>query len=151
MRIIPAVIAVHRRPAIFVKKVRRIFNTQTIFTHRAYIHIYPHNRIQISEITPFGSFCKIATLTFNKIFLVQQSIYVIFITQTQYMKRHKQYYFEAVEDNPKIHRVIMVWPKPKKRLRIREIMYWAWQVQSDKQYIKKYFKDEYEASRFTTN
>jgi len=65
------------------------------------------------------------------------------------MKRHKQYYFEAVEDNPKIHRVIMVWRKPKKRLRIREIMYWAWQVQSDKQYIKKYFKnDEYEAPGF---
>lgn len=65
------------------------------------------------------------------------------------MKRHKQYYFEAVEDNPEIHRVIMVWRKPKKRLYIREIMYWAWHVQSDKQYIKKYFKnDDYEAPGF---
>ena len=59
------------------------------------------------------------------------------------MKRHKQYYFEQVPEQPNLHRIVMIRRKPKKRSRIRKIMYWAWQLQSDKQYIKKYFKDEY--------
>ena len=65
------------------------------------------------------------------------------------MKRHKRYYFEPVEENPKMHRIIMIRRNPKKRSPIHEIMYWAWQVQSDKQYIKKYFKNnDYEAPGF---
>ena len=58
------------------------------------------------------------------------------------MKRHKQHYFEQVEDNPDLHRIVMIWRKPKKRSHIRKCMYWAWQLQSDKQFIKKYFNDE---------
>jgi hypothetical protein len=58
------------------------------------------------------------------------------------MKRHKQYYFEPSERHPDAYRIIMIWRKPKKRSRIRSIMYWAWHVQSDKQYIKKYFNNE---------
>ena len=65
------------------------------------------------------------------------------------MKRHKQYYFEPIESNPDLHRIVMIWRKPKKRSRIRTVTYWAWQVQSDKQYIKKYFKNnDYEAPGF---
>ena len=63
------------------------------------------------------------------------------------MKRHKKFYFEPAEENPKLYRIVMIMRKPKKRLLIRTIMYWAWHVQSDKQYIKKYFKDEYETDR----
>jgi hypothetical protein len=58
------------------------------------------------------------------------------------MKRHKQYYFEQVEGNPDLHRIVMIMRKPKKRSRIRKCMYWAWQLQSDKQFIKKYFPHE---------
>jgi hypothetical protein len=58
------------------------------------------------------------------------------------MKRHKQYYFEQVENNPDLHRIVMIWRKPKSKLRIRTIMFWAWHVQSDKQFIKKYFKHD---------
>ena len=59
------------------------------------------------------------------------------------MKRHKQHYFEPLPDkDPSMHRIVMIWRKPKKRSRIRKCMYWAWQYQSDKQFIKKYFKDE---------
>jgi len=59
------------------------------------------------------------------------------------MKRHKQHYFEPLPDeDSSIHRIVMIWRKPKKRSRIRKCMYWAWQLQSDKQFIKKYFKDE---------
>ena len=58
------------------------------------------------------------------------------------MKRHKQFYFEPVKENPSLHRVVMIMRNPKKRSHIRKCMYWAWQLQSDKQYIKKYFKDE---------
>jgi hypothetical protein len=54
------------------------------------------------------------------------------------MKRHKQYYFEQVPEQPNLHRIVMIRRKPKKRSRIRKIMYWAWQLQSDKQYAKKY-------------
>ena len=57
------------------------------------------------------------------------------------MRRHKQYYFEPT-DQPNINRIVMIMREPKKRSRIRKCMYWAWQLQSDKQYIKKYFKDE---------
>ena len=64
------------------------------------------------------------------------------------MKRHKQHYFEQIEVNPNLYRIIMIWRKPKKRSRIRWCMYWAWQVQSDKQFIKKYYKDDYEAPGF---
>ena len=53
------------------------------------------------------------------------------------MKRHKQYYF-APTDQPNINRIVMIMRGPKKRSRIRKIMYWAWQYQSDKQYAKKY-------------
>jgi hypothetical protein len=48
------------------------------------------------------------------------------------MKRHKQHYFEQVEDNPDLHRIVMIWRKPKPKSRIRTIMFWAWHVQSDK-------------------
>ena len=58
------------------------------------------------------------------------------------MRRHKRYYTEPIEDQPELHRIIMIWRNPKKRSRMRWCMYWAWQYQSDKQYIKKYFKDE---------
>ena len=59
------------------------------------------------------------------------------------MKRHKQHYFEPLPDeDSSIHRIVMIWRKPKKRSRIRTCMYWAWQLQSDKQFIKKYFKGE---------
>lgn len=59
------------------------------------------------------------------------------------MKRHKQHYFELLPDEDlSIHRIVMIWSKPKKRSRIRKCMYWAWQLQSDKQFIKKYFKGE---------
>jgi hypothetical protein len=54
------------------------------------------------------------------------------------MKRHKQYYFEQVPEQPNLHHIVMIMRKPKKRSRIRKIMYWAWQLQSDKQYAKKY-------------
>jgi hypothetical protein len=54
------------------------------------------------------------------------------------MRRHKQHYFEQVEVNPNLYRIVMIWRKPKKRSRIRKIIYWAWQYQSDKQYAKKY-------------
>jgi len=65
------------------------------------------------------------------------------------MKRHKQYYFEPIEDHPNLHHIIMIRRNPKKQSLIRRCMYWAWQVQSDKQYIKKYFKnDDYEAPGF---
>ena len=57
------------------------------------------------------------------------------------MKRHKQYYFEPT-DQPNAHRIVMIWRNPKKRSRIRTCMYWAWQYQSDKQFIKKYFPHE---------
>ena len=66
------------------------------------------------------------------------------------MKRHKQYYFEPLAENPMLHRIVMIWREPKKRSHIRKCMYWAWQIQSDKQFIKKYFKnDDYEAPGFT--
>jgi hypothetical protein len=58
------------------------------------------------------------------------------------MRRHKQHYFEQVEVNPNLYRIVMIRRKPKKRSRIRKCMYWAWQLQSDKQFIKKYYKDE---------
>jgi hypothetical protein len=58
------------------------------------------------------------------------------------MQRHKRYYFEPVEEQPDVNRIIMIRRKPKKRSRIRKCMYWAWHYQSDKQFIKKYFKDE---------
>jgi hypothetical protein len=58
------------------------------------------------------------------------------------MKRHKRYYFEPVEENPSLHRIVMIRRRPKKRSLIRTIMYWAWHTQSDKQFIKKYFSDE---------
>ena len=56
--------------------------------------------------------------------------------------RHKRYYTEPIEGQPELHRIVMIWRNPKTRLRIRTCMYWSWQLQSDKQYIKKYFKDE---------
>lgn len=56
--------------------------------------------------------------------------------------RHKRYYTEPIENQPELHRIVMIWRNPKKRSLIRKCMYWAWQLQSDKQYIKKYFKDE---------
>jgi hypothetical protein len=58
------------------------------------------------------------------------------------MQRHKRYYTEPVEGNPDMSRIVMIWRTPKKRSHIRWCMYWAWHYQSDKQYIKKYFKNE---------
>ena len=58
------------------------------------------------------------------------------------MKRHKRYYFEPLEDQPNAHRIVMIMRGPKKRSRIRTCMYWAHQMQSDKQFIKKYFPHE---------
>jgi hypothetical protein len=58
------------------------------------------------------------------------------------MKSHKQHYFEQVEVNPNLYRIVMIRRKPKKRSRIRKCMYWAWHYQSDKQYAKK-FGDNY--------
>ena len=60
------------------------------------------------------------------------------------MKRHKRYYFEPITDNPELTRIVMIMREPKKQSRIRRCMYWAHHIQSDKQYIKKYFKDEIE-------
>ena len=58
------------------------------------------------------------------------------------MKRHKRYYTEPVKDQPELLRIVMIWRTPKKRSRIRTCMYWAHHVQSDKQFIKKYFREE---------
>jgi hypothetical protein len=58
------------------------------------------------------------------------------------MTRHKRYYFEPIEGQPNVHRIVMIMRGPKKRSRIRWCMYWAWQYQSDKQFIKKYFREE---------
>ena len=58
------------------------------------------------------------------------------------MKRHKRYYTEPIEGRPDVNRIVMIWRKPKKRSHIRWCIYWAWQLQSDKQYIKKYFPNE---------
>ena len=58
------------------------------------------------------------------------------------MKRHKQFYFEPVEENPSLHRIVMIIRKPKKQSLIRKCIYWAWHVQSNKQFTKKYSKDE---------
>ena len=60
--------------------------------------------------------------------------------------RHKRYYTEPIEDQPELHRIVMIWRNPKKRSRIRKCMYWAWQLQSDKQFIKKYFNNETDRS-----
>jgi hypothetical protein len=65
------------------------------------------------------------------------------------MKRHKQIYPKRSDSCVNCYELVMIMRGPKKRSRIRWCMYWAWQVQSDKQYIKKYFKnDDYEAPGF---
>lgn len=58
--------------------------------------------------------------------------------QPNKMKRHKRIYTQPIENHPKAYQIVMVWRNPKKRSRIRKTMYWAWQYQSDQQYLKKY-------------
>ena len=58
------------------------------------------------------------------------------------MKRHKQIYHKRSDSCVNCYELVMIMREPKKRSRIRKCMYWAWQYQSDKQFIKKYYKDE---------
>ena len=58
------------------------------------------------------------------------------------MKRHKQTYTKPSDSCTNCYELVMIMRGPKKRSRIRWCMYWAWQMQSDKQFIKKYFKNE---------
>ena len=41
------------------------------------------------------------------------------------MKRHKTHYFEPA-DSPNLHRIVMIWRRPKPKSRIRRIMWNAY-------------------------
>jgi len=53
------------------------------------------------------------------------------------MKRHKQYYFEQVPEQPNLHHIVMIMRKPKNKSRFRRIMFLAWHYQYCETLYKK--------------